>query len=55
MSYSQMQERENEQAKKQLGAAIAKARESKMTQRQLAAAIKLPPSNLKYIEDGVNC
>ena len=26
-----------------------------MSQRQLAAAVGLSPSNMKYIEDGINC
>lgn len=42
-------------AKKKLGSLIAKCRGSNMSQRQLAAAIGLPPSNMKYIEDGINC
>lgn len=42
-------------AKKKLGRLIFKCREKTMSQRQLATAIGLPPSNMKYIEDGVNC
>lgn len=42
-------------AKKKLGSLIAKCRGNNMSQRQLAAAVKLSPSNMKYIEDGVNC
>ena len=42
-------------AKKKLGSLIAKCRGRNMSQRQLAAAISLPPSNMKYIEDGINC
>ena len=42
-------------AKKRLGTLIAKCREKHMSQRQLAIAVDLPPSNMKYIEDGVNC
>lgn len=41
-------------AKVNLGKAISKCRSNQKTQRQLALAIGLPPSNLKYIEDGVN-
>lgn len=39
--------------KRKLGALISKRR-GDMSQRQLAKAINIPPSNLKYIEDGVN-
>ena len=42
-------------AKKKLGSLIAKCRGSNMSQRQLAAAVGLSPSNMKYIEDGINC
>ena len=42
-------------AKEKLGSLIAKCRGSSMSQRQLAAAVGLPPSNMKYIEDGINC
>lgn len=42
-------------AKKMLGSLIAKCRGKTMSQRQLAAAVGLSPSNMKYIEDGVNC
>lgn len=42
-------------AKKKLGNLIAKCRGSIMSQRQLAAAVGLSPSNMKYIEDGINC
>ncbi len=44
-----------EKAKKKLGSLISKCRGSNMSQRQLAAAIGLSPSNMKYIEDGINC
>ncbi len=44
-----------ERAKKKLGRLIFKCREKAMSQRQLAIAISLPPSNMKYIEDGINC
>ena len=42
-------------AKKKLGSLIVKCRGSNMSQRQLAAAVGLSPSNMKYIEDGINC
>lgn len=42
-------------AKKRLGRLIAKCRGKTMSSRQLAAAVGLPPSNMKYIEDGINC
>lgn len=42
-------------AKKMLGSLITKCRGKTMSQRQLAAAVGLPPSNMKYIEDGINC
>ena len=45
---------EVEKAKKRLGIIIANCRGDSMSQRQLAAAVNLPPSNMKYIEDGVN-
>lgn len=44
-------------AKKQLGKKIKQLRESKkdsISQRKLASLVGLPPSNMKYIEDGVN-
>ena len=41
-------------AKKKLGTLIAKCRGSDMSQRKLAAAVGLSPSNMKYIEDGIN-
>lgn len=44
-----------EKAKKRLGNLISKCRGTSMSQRQLAARIGLSPSNMKYIEDGVNC
>ncbi len=37
-----------------LGEEITKCRGSNMSQRSLAKEIGLPPSNMKYIEDGVN-
>lgn len=42
-------------ARKKLGTLITKCRGSDMSQRQLAAAVGLAPSNMKYIEDGINC
>lgn len=42
-------------AKKKLGNLIVKCRKNNMSQRQLAAAVGLLPSNMKYIEDGINC
>lgn len=44
-------------AKKQLGKIIKQLRESKkesISLRKLASLVNLPPSNMKYIEDGVN-
>lgn len=41
--------------KKKLGSLIVKCRGTNMSQRQLAAAVGLSPSNMKYIEDGINC
>lgn len=43
-----------EKAKKQLGKEIASCRGNDRSQRNLAGAIGLSPSNMKYIEDGVN-
>ncbi|MFV0518247.1 MAG: hypothetical protein ACK5MV_12700 [Aminipila sp.] len=43
-----------EKAKKQLGKEIVKCRGETRSQRNLASAVGLPPSNMKYIEDGVN-
>lgn len=43
-----------EKLKKQLGEEIAKCRGDDRSQRNLAVAVGLPPSNMKYIEDGVN-
>lgn len=43
-----------EKKKKQLGEEITKCRGNNRSQRSLAIAIGLPPSNMKYIEDGVN-
>lgn len=44
-------------AKEKLGKKIKRLRESKensLSLRQLSNAVSLPPSNMKYIEDGVN-
>ena len=41
-------------AKKKLGTLIAKCRGSDISQRKLAAEVGLSPSNMKYIEDGIN-
>ena len=41
-----------EKAKSKLGTEIAKNR-GELSQRKLAQAVGLPPSNMKYIEDGV--
>jgi transcriptional regulator with XRE-family HTH domain len=42
-----------EKVKIKLGTEIAKSR-GKLSQRKLAQAVGLHPSNMKYIEDGVN-
>ena len=42
-----------ETAKQTLGKEISKCRKE-LSQRKLASAVGLPPSNMKYIEDGVN-
>ena len=42
-----------ESFKKELGHLIADCRGT-MSQRKLASLVGLPPSNMKYIEDGVN-
>lgn len=41
-------------AKKKLGGLIVTCR-GEMSQRQLALRVDLSPSNMKYIEDGINC
>ncbi len=43
-----------EKAKKKLGEEIVKCRGENKSQRKLASAVGLSPSNMKYIEDGVN-
>lgn len=45
--------RDIEKAKTKLGLEITKSR-GELSQRKLAQAVGLPPSNMKYIEDGVN-
>ena len=49
-------DKKNVKEKQALGKLIVKCREAHnvMSQRQLASAVGLPPSNMKYIEDGVN-
>lgn len=49
-----IKDRSIEKLKKQLGEEIAKCRSDDRSQRNLAVAVGLPPSNMKYIEDGVN-
>ena len=44
-----------DKAKKRLGNLITKCRERDMSLRQLAVKVGLSPSNMKYIEDGINC
>ena len=47
--------KEIKKAKQKLGKTIRNLREKKeFSLRELARAIDLPPSNMKYIEDGVN-
>lgn len=48
--------KKNVKDKQALGKLIVKCREVRngMSQRQLAIAVGLPPSNMKYIEDGIN-
>lgn len=53
MSKKQKQDKTIEVAKKKLGKIISKCR-LKMSQRNLAKLVGLSPSNMKYIEDGVN-
>ena len=53
MQKAEKKDKSTEVAKKQLGKRIAECR-SEMSQRKLAGAVGLPPSNMKYIEDGVN-
>lgn len=53
MANSVIKDKDMEKAKIKLGVEIAKSR-GKASQRKLAQAVGLPPSNMKYIEDGVN-
>lgn len=53
MSKNQKQDKTVEAAKKKLGKIISKCR-GKTSQRSLAKSVGLPPSNMKYIEDGIN-
>ena len=53
MSKNQKQDKTVEAAKKKLGKIIFKCR-GEMSQRTLAKLVGLPPSNMKYIEDGIN-
>ena len=53
LSTKQKQDKTIEAAKKNLGKIISKCR-GEMSQRALAKSVGLPPSNMKYIEDGIN-
>lgn len=53
MSVSIEEKKKIEQSKKQLGRLIAECR-GEMSQRELSRAVGISPSNMKYIEDGVN-
>ncbi|MBQ8767923.1 MAG: hypothetical protein IJZ16_14090 [Clostridia bacterium] len=53
MSKKQKQDKTVEAAKKKLGKMISKCR-GETSQRTLAKSVGLPPSNMKYIEDGIN-
>ena len=53
MSKKQKQDKIVEAAKKKLGKMISKCR-GETSQRTLAKSVGLPPSNMKYIEDGIN-
>ena len=47
--------KEIKKAKQKLGKTIKKLRENKeFSLRELARSVNLPPSNMKYIEDGIN-
>lgn len=53
MANSIIKDKAMKKAKIKLGEEIAKSR-GELSQRKLARAVSLPPSNMKYIEDGVN-
>ena len=53
MSKNQTKNKSIEAAKKKLGKIISDCR-GEMSQRTLAKSVELPPSNMKYIEDGIN-
>ena len=53
MSKKETQGKAIENAKRTLGKEIAECRKE-LSQRKLAITVGLPPSNMKYIEDGVN-
>lgn len=53
LSTKQKTDKTIEAAKKKLGKIISKCR-GEMSQRALAKSVGLPPSNMKYIEDGIN-
>lgn len=53
MANSVIKDKDMEKVKIKLGIEIAKNR-GELSQRKLAQAVGLPPSNMKYIEDGVN-
>lgn len=53
MSKKQKQDKTVEAAKKKLGKIISKSR-GETSLRALAKSVGLPPSNMKYIEDGIN-
>ncbi|MEG0077027.1 hypothetical protein [Anaerorhabdus sp.] len=54
MSHKVAKDKVIEKLKKQLGVEIIKCRGETRSQRSLAMALGLPPSNMKYIEDGIN-
>lgn len=55
MKSAEKDSNEIKKAKQKLGKTIRKLREKQeFSLRELARAVDLPPSNMKYIEDGVN-
>ena len=55
MKSAEKDRNEIKKAKQKLGKTIRKLREKQeFSLRELARAVDLPPSNMKYIEDGVN-